>query len=263
MADHSRRLEKVGTGEIQIVTCVEGKGPTLVMLPSYGRDGLADFDEVAARIAAGGWRVLRPQPRGAAGSTGPMRGLTLNDLADDVASVIRHFGAAPAVVLGHAFGNFIARVTAVEHPELVGGVILAAATARAKDVAPEINNAPFVAGDLSRSVEERLQTLQLAFFKPGHDPRPWLDGWYPETLAAQHAAVEATDLEPYWACGTAPVLEINARFDPFKPQKLWSDMRDEFGSRVTMVVIDDASHALFPEQSGRVAAAVRDWIGRL
>ncbi len=109
MADRSRRLETVGAGDAKIVTCIDGEGPTLVMLPSYGRDGLDDFDGVTDRIVAAGWRVLRPQPRGTAGSVGPMQGIVLKDLARDAA---RHRAArrGAAVVLGHAFGNFVARV---------------------------------------------------------------------------------------------------------------------------------------------------------
>ena len=262
MPNRSRRLETVTSGDAKIVTCIDGEGPTLVMLPSYGRDGLDDFDHVADRIVAAGWRVLRPQPRGIAGSVGPMQGIDLKDLADDVASVIRRLGGAPAVVLGHAFGNFVARVVAVEHPKLVRGVILAAASPPPAKVAAEVNKAPFIAGDPTRPEEERLAALRLAFFAPGHDPRPWLNGWYPETLAMQHGAVEATNLDPYWSGGTAPMLEIIPRCDAFNPQALWSEMHDKVGDRVTTVIIDDASHALFPEQPERVAEAVVSWIGR-
>ena len=54
------------------------------------------------------------------------------------------------------------------------------------------------------------------------------------------------------------MLEINARCDPFKPQALWKEMGDELGDRVTTVMIDNASHALFPEEAGLVADAVVD-----
>ncbi len=61
--------ERVTTevGDGSIVTLVDGVGPALVVLPSYGRDGGLDYDDFAARAAAQGWRVLRPQPRGALG----------------------------------------------------------------------------------------------------------------------------------------------------------------------------------------------------
>ena len=39
-------------------------------------------------LAADGFRVLRPQPRGIGASAGPMKNLTLHDFAADVAAVI-------------------------------------------------------------------------------------------------------------------------------------------------------------------------------
>jgi pimeloyl-ACP methyl ester carboxylesterase len=50
---------------------------------------------VAERIAAAGFRVLRPQPRGYGRSVGPMDHITLLDLARDVAEVVRRQKAAP------------------------------------------------------------------------------------------------------------------------------------------------------------------------
>ena len=256
-----RRFETVRDGTRQIVTCVDGAGPPLVLLPSYGRDGLQDFDLFSDMLVAAGWRVLRPQPRGVAGSRGPMTEVDLKSLAEDVAQVVRRLADSPAVILGHAFGSFLARVLSVEHGELVRGVILAAASAT--KVAPEIDETPFIAGNPARSEAERLAALKTAFFAPGHDAHPWLEGWYPATLNMQYAAVKATDTEPYWFGGQAPLLEIIPRWDPFKPEPLWSELRDRVGDRVTTVLIDDASHALFPEQPDRVAAAVVSWTRQL
>ena len=72
MAERPRHLETVSADGAKIVTCTDGEGPTLVVLPSYGRDGLHDFDRFTDQIVAAGWRVLRPQPRGITGSAGPM-----------------------------------------------------------------------------------------------------------------------------------------------------------------------------------------------
>jgi pimeloyl-ACP methyl ester carboxylesterase len=70
---------------------------------------------------------LRPQPRGIGGSIGPLEGITLHDLAADVASVVATEGQGPAVVIGHAFGNWVARTLAADRPDLVRGIVLAAA----------------------------------------------------------------------------------------------------------------------------------------
>jgi pimeloyl-ACP methyl ester carboxylesterase len=74
-----------------------------------------------------GFLVLRPQPRWTAGSTSNLQGVTLHDLATDIALMIGELGAGKAIVLGHAFGHGVARILAVDHPSLVEGVILAAA----------------------------------------------------------------------------------------------------------------------------------------
>ena len=63
--------------------------------------------------------------------------------------------------------------------------------------------------------------------------------------------------------GTAPILEITPRFDAFNPPALWSEMHDKVGDRVTTIIIDDASHALFPEQADRVADALLQWVLKL
>lgn len=258
MARRSRNILVVSEDDVRIETYADGSGPALVILPSYGRDGGADFDAFTDLIADAGWRVLRPQPRGVAGSFGPMVGVDFPALADDVARVIRRLAGGRAVVLGHAFGNFVARVLATEHPRLVSAVILAAASA--SKVADDINETPFIASDPTRSEPERLAALQTAFFAPGHDARVWLKSWYPETLAMQRAAVKATDIGKYWSSGDLKLLEIIPRYDPFKPQSYWRELSGQLGPRVTTAVIDDAAHALFPEQPARIAEVVLPWI---
>jgi pimeloyl-ACP methyl ester carboxylesterase len=252
----------VAAGPTSIETYVDGDGPDVVILPSYGRDGGDDFDPFTAALVDAGYRVLRPQPRGVGRSAGSMSGVTLADLGDDVAQVIGKLGDGPAVVLGHAFGNFIARTVATDHPELVSAVILAAASGT--KVAADIDAAPFRAGDLTLPEDERLAALKLAFFAPGHDPSTWLAGWYPQTLQMQHAAVTAGAsagvLERYRDAGIAPVFEIIAARDPFHCEAQWGDLRSRLGPRVTTTVIDDASHALFPEQPDAVAAAVLGYL---
>jgi pimeloyl-ACP methyl ester carboxylesterase len=106
-----RHNEIVTTGDVSIESYLDGNcdGPDVVILPSYGRDGGADFNPLTAALTGASYRVLRPQPRGIAQSAGPMTGVTLDDLADDISHVIGKLGHGPAVVLGHAFGGFSCR----------------------------------------------------------------------------------------------------------------------------------------------------------
>jgi len=253
-AERSRALVQAGAADIEVIQ--EGAGPLVVMLPSRGRDS-EDYDAVAAAIAARGYRVLRPQPRGMHRSTGPMDELTLHDFAHDVAAVIEAQHAGPAVIIGHAYGNWVARMTAVDHPSLVRGVVLAAAAA--KSYPPGLSEAVTRSADPAVPEAERRRYLEMAFFAPGHDPSAWLTGWYPAASISQRDAAARTAQSEWWAGGTVPLLDLQAGDDPFKPAASRTELKDEFGERVTIAVIPGTRHALLPEAPDAVAEAVVAW----
>src|SRR5438552_18961100 len=117
LISHTLTREHDRRDNVAIEIIAEGRCPLIVMQPSLGRDS-EEFDPAAQRIAKAGFRVLRPQPRGYGRSTGPMEKLTLHDLARDVATVIEHEKSGPAILAGHAFGHFVAKMTAVDFPKL-------------------------------------------------------------------------------------------------------------------------------------------------
>ena len=242
---------------VAIDLIAEGRGPLIVLLPSRGRDS-EDYDEVAAGLAKEGFRVLRPQPRGMHASKGPLKDITLHDLARDIATVIERENAGPAVIVGHAYGNWVARMTAVDYPDLVRGVVIAAAAAKQYD--PKLTIAVTQAGNPDLSDEQRLDALRFAFFATDNDPTIWLKGWHPEIRETQRAAVAAVKQSDWWSGGTAPLLDLQAAQDPFKPESKRNEMKDEFGNRVTVSVIPNASHALIPEQPKAVVDALATWI---
>ncbi len=254
-----RRRYLVAYTDIKIDVIADGQGAPLVLLPSSSRDS-EDFDDVAERLAAAGFLVLRPQPRGMLGSVGPIVGITQHDLARDVAEVIRHANAGPAIVVGHAYGQWVGRTVAADFPALVRGVVLAAASARSS--APELAAALLRGANPALPTAERLAALQFAFFAPGHDPRPWLAGWHPAVTPMQRAATAATPRAQWWTAGRAPVLDIQAALDPWRPPGTENDFRDDLGAgRVSVIVIPDASHALFPEQPAALVDAILAWTG--
>ncbi len=245
----------------------EGSGPALVLLPSVGR-GPADFDQLTRLLAAEGLRIIRPLPRGIGASQGPMQGLNLHDLAADVAAVIEAEALAPVAVAGHAFGNFVARTLATDRPELVRGVaLLAASTGKTPEGGspfdPDVLRSVYASGDLSLPTVQRLEHLRHAFFAPGHDPSVWLEGWHPQTKAMQREAEAATPVDDFFACGSAPILDLQAAQDTVAPRHLAQFLRQSLGERVTIQVIDNAGHALVPEQPEQVCQALAAWIKRL
>ena len=252
----ARTTDVLDLGDVRIERIREGQGRPIVLLPSLGR-GQRDFDPIAPLLAASGFRVLRPEPRGIGHSRGPEAGVTLKALAGDIAAVIRAEEAGPAIVLGHAFGNWVARNVAVAHPELVRGVVLAAAAARVQS--PEVRAALEVCKDTTRAREDRLAALQFAFFAPRHDPSDWLEGWSAEATQVQRVATSASPREAWWHAGSAPILDLIAAHDPFRPPATRRENADEFGGRVSIHIIDGASHALIPEQPTAVVAAIEAW----
>ncbi|MGW0246555.1 alpha/beta fold hydrolase [Nocardia goodfellowii] len=256
----SRTVETVSYADVRIEVTAEGAGPTVVFLPSLGRDS-HDYDEVSALLAADGYRVLRPQPRGVDGSTGPMTGLTLRELATDVAEVIEHENNGPAIIVGHAFGHYVARMLDVIRPDLVDGIVLAAASER--NFAPGLSELVAKCSDLSLPEAERLACLEQVFFAPGNDARIWLGGWYGETQEMQRAAVSATPKDIWWAVADAPLLDLQADLDPFRPESSIDELKNQFGDLVTIARVSNTRHALIPEAPEAVASEVDSWITSL
>ncbi|MFD8385515.1 alpha/beta fold hydrolase [Streptomyces sp. NPDC059679] len=252
------RRTVVTHGKVRIETISQGEGPTVVILPSLGR-GAEDYDKVAPRVAAAGFRVLRPQPRGIGRSEGPMEDLDMHDFAADVAAVLDHEKAGPAVVVGHAWGSQPARMLAEDRPDLVSGLVMAAASAgklpAGSKEKPYSRNREAIdgSGDLTLPEKQRLRYLKQAFFAPGHDPRPWLTGWYPKTHDAQAHARNVTPVDDYFAGGDVPMLDLQAEFDAVVVPNVFKPM---LGDRVTVQVIKNAGHALAPEQPAAMSKAV-------
>jgi len=158
-------------------------------------------------------------------------------------------------------------MTAVDYPELVRGVVIIAAAAKAYPAgfagARELSEAVRKAGDSRLPAQERLGYLRMAFFAPGHDASVWLSGWHPEVDEAQFAAGRATRQSEWWPGGKAPLLDLQAELDPFKPRSMMNEIPDEVGARASVVVIPNASHALVPEQPAAVVDAITGWMHKL
>jgi pimeloyl-ACP methyl ester carboxylesterase len=250
----------VRAGEVTIHVAVQGEGAMVVLLPGNGR-GAEDFEDLSHHLAEAGYRTVRPQPRGIGGSTGPLDGLTLHDLGTDVATVITALGGAPVTIVGHAFGNRIARVVATDHPALVQQVILLAAGGM---VPPSLETQEAVRQTFEpgRAREERLAALRQAYFATGNDPAAWESGWHRRVSEAQRAANSATPVQAWWAGGAVPMLVLQGVEDASAPPENARMLVEEYGERVTVVEIPGAGHAMLPEQPERIASEILRYLQR-
>ena len=248
--------------DVAIEVLAQGRGPSMVLLPSLGR-GASDFDPIAARLARAGFRVLRPQPRGIGASRGPMTGIDLHDYAADVAAVVAHDGGGAAFVVGHAFGNRVSRMLATDRPDLVRAVSLIAANVGHAPSPPAVREAIRASANPALPNAQRLAALQFAFFAPGNDAHAWLEGWHPEVLAAQRLAGDRTSREEDYAAGHAPILYLQPDHDPLAHEADADEFKCALGDRVTIVVIRNCSHAAVAEQPDAISDALIDYAGTL
>ena len=227
--------------------------PALVLLPGLGRPA-ADLNPLAGRLVQAGYRVLQPTPRGN-GMEGPLDGITLHDLAGDIAAVIEQEAAGPAIVIGHAFGNRIARMLATDRPELVRAVILLGCSGLVQP-SSEVAEAIRLAQAEETPDAVREQAVRTAWFGTGRDITPWMSGWSQPVMKAYLAAAAATDTAAWWTAGVAPVVIIQGLADVSAPPENGRRLKAEIGERAVLIELEGIGHSLPVEAPDEVAEAI-------
>ena len=245
-----------------------GAGPPVVLLASAGRS-VSDFNELSEKFVNAGYQTIAIEAPGIGGSDLSSERLSLFDLADDVYAVMTmENGAgeevASAVIVGHAFGNRVARATAAKYQDSFSGVILLAAGGQAK-VPKKAARSLRRSFDPRRTARQRLNDVSYGFFAKGNQvPDYWRRGWYRPTAKMQGAATGATNGGNWQSGGAAPMLIIQAAADRIAPKKISSDLLARaYPDRVEIIVIENAGHALLPEQPDAIAKATLGFLERV
>jgi len=252
------RVVKAGVASVRV--SIRGQGDPIVFIASRGR-GAEDFDDLSNRLVRAGYQAILPQPRGIAGSTGPLDAITYHDLAADIAATIRELVGGPATVVGHAFGGRVARTLAADHPGLVKRLILLAAAGPIPR-SPEISDASDRVFNEVLPREDRLAAIQRAFFAKGNNARVWQEGWYFRVAQAQRAADVRTPLNEWWAGGSVPILILQGTEDVMVVPDNARRLAAEFPDRVKLIEIAHAGHAMLPEQPDQIAEGILAYLAR-
>jgi pimeloyl-ACP methyl ester carboxylesterase len=99
-------------------------GTPLVLICGYGLT-MAEWDPTFVETLAKGRRVIVFDNRGIGTSGGPVKGLTIAEMARDTAGLMRKLGIKRADVLGWSMGGYIAQTLALARPGLVHRLVLA------------------------------------------------------------------------------------------------------------------------------------------
>jgi len=247
------------SGSTHLKAYRSGSGPEIVMFASAGREA-SDFNELATSLTAAGYAVTLFEAPGINGVQSTADAPTLFDLADD-AAIYLETRDTPVVVLGHAFGNRLARAVATRHPDKVRGVILLAAGGL-KPIPEKAAAALSQSFDPGLTPEQHREAVRYGFFADGNEiPDYWLRGWHVDTVRLQGAATRSVDSKLWWTAGGKPLLVISGRQDTIAPPSDTIDLLEaELGDQVTAVRIDGAGHGLLPEVPDEIAAEITDWL---
>lgn len=238
----------------------------VLLLPSLGR-GVEDFTNhfgstLTSELVKAGYRVVLMQPRGVGRSTNsaPPKSVTMKMLANDINSVTNKLNIERFHLVGHAFGNRLARTYTRLHPSKVISLSLLAAGGNftMSEMQRQCLRDSIT---LSHPIPVRLSALKCAFFASNQAPNIWLAGWYPKAAMAQINAASTIDANFYKAAGGKPFLIIQGSEDFIAPPRQAGQIiKEELGEQVSYVEIENAGHALLPEQPAAVADALISYI---
>jgi pimeloyl-ACP methyl ester carboxylesterase len=252
----------IDCGDVILAAREIGSGDLVLIHPSLGR-GARDFDPLALLLAAGGYRVVSFDPRGIGQSTAPeqtLANLTLHDYAADMLAVLNALGVSRAHLVGHAYGNRVARTLATDHPEVARSVTLCACGDGSPGLPAEVGIDTVI--DPTTPTAKFKPAVKSTFFAPTSDPTPWYVGWYDIGANAQQLAAERTPSSQFQAGGTAPMLIIQGLDDIVAPPSIGQGLKSMYGSRVELYDLADCAHALIIERTDAVADVMLTYLAK-
>ena len=238
-----------------------GSGIPVVLLANAGCS-TGYFGDLARVLTAGGLQAIAVNMRGVGGSLGSLEDATVHDLAADVAGVIEALDCGPAHLVGHAFGNRIARCLAADRPSLVRSVTVLAAgglIAPSTPLGTSFRNAT----EVKMNGSDCVTVLGARWLSPASDAKilARVECW-PAVHLAHLATSRNVPLEDWWSAGAAaPLLVIQGLDDIVAPPGNGHALREQLGERVRLIDLPRAGHFLVLEQSEAVTRAVAEFVG--
>jgi len=256
-------LVKLSDSTIEYIS--RGEGDPVVLLPAANLT-VGYMDGLARELAKGGYRVVGINFRGSGKSVGPIKGITLETLADDVAGVMQALQLGPAHIVGNDFGNRVARLLAASHPDLARSVTLLSVSGRVEPK-PDALKALDVVFNAKSSDADAIAAMPYLIANSADAGRDWALLKASRDLGAadiEKVASAATNPDDWWApSGDAKYLILQGEDDLIAPPKNGAQLLKDAGDRATLVNVPRAGHLLPLEQPQATASHMIEFFKQL
>jgi pimeloyl-ACP methyl ester carboxylesterase len=237
------RIELPGRGTT-FARVVDGPpgAPTVVLLHGWIASGGLNWFTAFGPLS-GRYRVIAPDLRGHGRGIRSRRRFRLADCADDVAALLDHLGAEPAIVVGYSMGGPVAQLLWRRHPDRVAGLVLCATAYR------------FVRGGRERLVFGTMMATAIGTTRTGQligrASSASMRRWTNPAPAARPTSLRA------WAAGemrrhdTVKVMEAGQAIGSYDARR-WIGEIDV----PTTVLLTERDRAIDPREQLKMAAAI-------
>lgn len=248
---------RVRTGEGITSYRAEGAGPPLFLLHGL-QIGQELFDRLRVHLQAS-FTVITYDQRDRGNTAFEPSAYTIDDLADDLASLIQALGYPRAHVLGTSFGGMVAQAFALRHGNLLDGLVLGAtsqALFRAERVAGPVADllAALEDGNDERARGVLARMVPAASSTSFRQSAPRVQDRN-EALMRRFAATRSFDTSDKLGAITAETLVIHGRDDAAVPQPDALSLASEIRS-ADLLLLAECGHSWENERPARAAAAI-------
>jgi pimeloyl-ACP methyl ester carboxylesterase len=186
---------------------------------------------------------------------------TFEDLADEI---VRHAVAdsnpRPLHLIGHAYGQALARCVVARWPEVFASLTLLACggSMPSDDILASARAATDVAL-AARDPDQHLRHVARAFFAPGNDATAWSTGWLTAEADVEMYVLMSTSSEHRLPVALPKTLVIQGIHDAIAPPQHGRAFQ-QINPAAELIELDGAGHAILPEQPETVARIVLDFL---
>ncbi len=216
--------------------------PTVLLLHGWiasgGLNWYTAFTPLAQR-----YTVIAPDMRGHGRGIRTRRRFRLADCADDMAALLEHVGAGPAIVVGYSMGGPIAQLLWRRHEESVAGLVMCATAHR------------FVTGARERFVFSSMMATAAGTTRAGHllsrAPMASVRRWAPAASASRPATFRAWAAAEMRRHDVVKIMEAGQALGSYNASAWIGDV-----DVPTTVIVTERDRAIAPSEQRLLASRI-------